>query len=338
MMWYRTSIMTLAAAVDLGSNTLRLLIAEAEPGACSKLTPVLLERRITRLSQNLVPGRPLFGPAKARTLAALAEFGRLVASHRVEKVFGGATAAVRLAGDGDEFLDQVAARTGLRLRKIDGREEARLTALGVLVGLESGNRPWPGPWLVPWLVVDPGGRSTELIPIEEGRPGTGLSLEMGVVELTERFVRRAPAEPKEMASLTAEVRLRLKAALSFYRPRPGLRLAGTAGTVTTIAAMLAGMRVYDPEAITGRVIGLAEMDRLQAGLEGLTLDQRRELPGLEAGREDVILAGLVVVRELVRVYGLREMVVVDSGLLEGHIIDGLGLARVEGNGCFNGPE
>lgn len=326
--------MTLAAAVDLGSNTLRLLIAEVEEGDSPTLTPVLLERRITRLSQHLVPGRPLFGPARERTMAALAELGRLVKAHGVKKVFGGATAAVRLAGDGDDFLDQAASVTGLRLRKIDGLEEARLTALGLLAGLETGAQAW----LAPWLAIDPGGRSTELIPLEEGRPRPGLSLEMGVVELTERFLHQAPALAREVAALTEEVRRKLGEAISFYPPRSGLRLAGTAGTVTTIAAMLLEMEPYDPRAITGRVITLAEMDRLQARIEALDLDRRRRLPGLEAGREDVILAGLVVVRELLRVYGLSEMTVVDSGLLEGHIIDGLGLTRARGNGCIHGPE
>ena len=308
--------MTLAAAVDLGSNTLRLLIAKV--GRASSLETVILDRHVTRLSQGLVPGRPLLPQARQRTLEVLKKFGQTIRSQGVERVFGGATAAVRLASDGDEFLDQIEQEAGFRIEKISGEEEAFLTALGVLADL--------GQVKGPVLVVDPGGRSTEFVPVEGGAILPGLSLDMGVVGLCEEFTPQAPVRAAELAALRSEIRSRLKRVVSFYPPRPGLTLAGTAGTVTTIAAMLLGLEVYEPARVTGYEIGSGQLAGLIQRLGPLELAQRRLIPGLEPGREDVILPGLVMVLELLGTYRRDSIQVADAGLLEGHIINGMGLA------------
>lgn len=305
-----------AAAVDMGSNTVRLLIAD--PDHSANLNTIRLERRVTRLSRNLVPGGPLDERAKARTLDALEHFGRLAAGAGVERVFGGATAAVRLARDGDDFLALVRERTGLDIRKLPGGEEARLTALGMLSGL-----PSPRPERV--LAVDPGGQSTEFIPVEGGRVGRGVSLNIGVVGLTERFLAADPPKPGEMEALTREVDRAVARVREMFPPAPGLKLIGTAGTVTTIAAMMIGMREYDPGRVTGLALTEKKVDRMLADLLALPMAQRVGMPGLEAGREDVIIPGLVMVHRLIKGYGLDEMSVVDAGLLEGLIINGLGL-------------
>lgn len=308
--------MTLAAAVDLGSNTLRLLIAKVGPA--SGLETVLLDRHVTRLSQGLVPGRPLLPEARQRTLNVLKMFGEIMRAQGVERIFGGATAAVRLASDGDEFLDRIEQEAGFRIEKIKGEEEAYLTALGVLSDL-NGIRG-------PVLAVDPGGRSTEFIPVEGGKILPGLSLDMGVVGLCEEFLTRAPVVEAELAALRAAVSSRLERVVSFYPPREGLTLAGTAGTVTTIAAMLLKLEEYQPALVTGYRIGADELAGLIGRIGPLDLAQRRLLPGLEPGREDVILPGLVMVQELLKAYGRGSILVADSGLLEGHIINGMGLA------------
>lgn len=307
--------MSLAAAVDVGSNTLRLLIARPDPE--NRLETVLLRRKITRLSQGLTPGGKLHPEAWQRSLAALVEFGEDIRRHGVEQVFGGATAAVRIAVDGDEFLNQVAQKAGLRLRKLPGEEEARLTALGALADLPDR--------FDPYLIVDPGGQSTEFIPTENGRAAEGISLNLGVVGLTEAFVTQAPTPVAEIKRISAEVREKLREVVEFHPPQNGLKLAGTAGTVTTIAAMDLEMSDYDPERVTGHVLHLDRVREILDRLAPLDLDRRRSLAGLERGREDVILAGLVLVLELMRAYGLTTIQVVDSGLLEGHIYDGLGL-------------
>ena len=307
--------MSLVASLDLGSNTLRLLIAEAGPGP--SLRPVLLERRVTRLSQNLVPGGRLFPAARERTLKVLDQFGRLAAERQVEDVFGGATAVIRLAADGDDFLAEVKRRTGLSLRKLSGGQEARLTALGVLSSLN-------GETARDVLIIDPGGQSTEFVTAREGRPGAGLSLNLGVVSLTERFLDSDPPAGPEMAVLRAEVVGRIEEALAFCPPRPGLSLAGTAGTVTTIAAMLLELAAYDPQKVTGFQLARPEVSALLGRLNAMPLASRRGLAGLEPGREDVIIAGLVMVESIMEAYGQNQMAVVDSGLLEGLILDGLG--------------
>ncbi len=308
--------MTLAAAVDVGSNTLRLLISRV--GRASGLETVILDRHVTRLSQNLTPGRPLDPQARQRTLSVLIEFGRLIRKHRVDRVFGGATAAVRLASDGEAFLDAVEREAGFRIEKISGEEEAHLTALGVLSDLNGIQGPV--------LVVDPGGRSTEFIPVRDGRIKPGLSLNLGVVGLCEDFIRHAPARARELADLEREIVSKLGQVLCFHPPESGLTLAGTAGTVTTIAAMLLEMEIYEPSRITGYVATLDQVAALIRRIAPLELKQRRLIPGLEQGREDVILPGLVLVRELLKAYGRESIYVADSGLLEGHIINGMGLA------------
>lgn len=302
-----------AAAVDVGSNTVRLLIAEADDS--TRLKTSLLERRVTRLSQGLEPGGRLDSQARDRTLAALEYFGRLVVEHGAGPVFGGATAAVRLAEDGLEFLDLVRRRSGLDIKRLAGEEEARLTALGILSGLDG--------LAGPVLALDPGGQSTEFVPIVGGEPRPGLSLNMGVVALTERFLKHDPPLAGELAELTEWVDGRLAEAGRFFAPRPELTLVGTAGTVTTIAAMLLELTDYDPERITGYRIGAGAVDELVDRLGKMPLADRRGLPGLEPGREDVILPGLIMTRRAMGYYNCREMLVVDAGLLEGLIIDGL---------------
>ncbi len=294
----------------------------ADAGRHASLQTKLIERRVTRLSQELTPGGALHPEAKERTFKALEFFGDLVKKHGVEKVFGGATAAVRLAGDGEEFLSEVNRRTGLAIRKLSGEDEARLTALGVAAGLAGVN----GPVSSPVLAVDPGGQSTEFVPILKGRPQAGLSLNLGVVALTERFIRSDPPAPKELAELRAAVDRRLSEATAFFPPPSGLTLAGTAGTVTTIAAMTLELEDYDPARISGLTLTLDQVAGLIERIEVLPVAERRGIPGLEPGREDVILAGLILVERLLRVYGLNKMLVIDAGLLEGLIIDGLGLA------------
>lgn len=276
-----------------------------------------MDRHVTRLSQNLTPGKPFFPQARQRTLDTLVRFGELIRKHKVKQVFGGATAAVRLAADGDDFLDQVEREAGFRIEKISGEEEAYLTALGVLSDLGSIKGSI--------LVVDLGGRSTEVVPVENHEIKTGRSLNLGVVGLCEEFLHHAPARADELEALEQETLKRLEEAASFYPPRRGLTLAGTAGTVTTIAAMLLGLEEYEPSKITGYEIKTAQVERLIQKIAPLSLEKRRSIPGLETGREDVILPGLVLVKALLNVYSQGSMYVVDSGLLEGHIINGMGL-------------
>jgi exopolyphosphatase/guanosine-5'-triphosphate,3'-diphosphate pyrophosphatase len=309
--------MTLAAAIDVGSNTLRLLIAQARAGM--GLKTIDLERTITRLSQGLTPGGRLHPAARERSLAVLDRFAALVRRRGVSLVFGGATAAVRLAVDGDDFLAEVRRETGLTIRKLAGEEEARLTALGVLHGLDGLARGRV-------LVVDPGGQSTEFIPVEGGVVRPGLSLNLGVVGLTEALGLSDPPTADQVTGLKTQIERHLDQVKGFYPPAAGLTVAGTAGTVTTIAAMLLKLAVYDPARVTGLRMSLEEIRGLRARVAPLPLAQRRSLPGLEPGREDVILAGLLLVEGLLEAYGLTELVVVDAGLLEGLIIDGLGFS------------
>lgn len=312
----------IAASIDLGSNTLRLLIARLNDQG--RLEPVHLERRITRLSQNLTPGRPLHAPARERAMTALREFGKIVEDYGVKQVFGGATAAARTASDGAAFLARVEAETGLPIRVIAPEEEARITALGIAGDLDN----TPGEV----VTIDPGGASTELVPVIVTDRGEkiikpGISLHLGVVVLTETYLRHDPPTPAEMEAVERETVAKLERAkahvgryLDLERPP---RLVGTAGTVTTIAALLLKMADYDAEKITGYTFTSSQLGELKAELAARTSAQRLAMPGLEPGREDVILPGVIIVEKMIEVFGGETMTTVDASLLEGLLIDGL---------------
>ena len=312
----------IAASIDVGSNTLRLLIARLNDQG--RLEPVHLERRITRLSQNLTPGQPLYGPARERTMAALREFGRIAKDYGVERIFGGATAAARTASDGAAFLAQVEAETGLPIRIIAPEEEARITALGIVGDLDDA----PGEV----VTIDPGGASTELVPVIATDRGEkiikpGISLHLGVVVLTETHLHHDPPTPAELVAVEREAIAKLELAKGHISRHLELktppRLVGTAGTVTTIAALLLKMADYDAEKITGSTFNLSQLGELKSELTARTSAQRLDMPGLEPGREDVILSGVIIVEKMIEVFGGLEMITVDASLLEGLLIDGL---------------
>jgi len=280
-----------------------------------------VERRITRLGGNFSADGNLDEKAMQRTLEALATFADLLRHEGVQKIFVVGTGVLREAKNGKAFVEKIWNHTGLPLRVVTGEEEAGLMLKGVLGSLPETRSSR--------IVADVGGWSTELVWVEGQEPRRMQSVPVGTVALTERFLQKDPPPQKDLESLevwTKGVFGKIRKAFE----TEGLRvedlhphLVGTAGTMTTLAAIDQGLTVYDPQKITGHRISPAALQKIYFHLRSIPVEERRGVPGLEKGREDLIIAGTVAVLNLLEVFGLKALTVVDSGLLEGILLDGL---------------
>ena len=293
------------AAIDLGTNTARLLIANREP-----YRQILLNRTITRLGGGFTREQGLSEEAQQRSIAALKEFARQISLHGVARVRAVATSAVRDARNGRSFCDRVLAETGIALEVIDGTEEAVLTLRGVASILDDKSGDL--------AVFDVGGGSTEYTLALAVEPLFSRSLPIGVVRLTEGKVGLAQMEDKirrELAILQGEL-----AGEGLGERFSKATLIGTAGTATSLAAIHLGMEDYDYRRVNNHTMPLAEVERIFELLKPLTPEERLRVQGLEPGREDLIIAGILVVHLTMRIFGFDTFKVSDSGLLEGLIL------------------
>jgi exopolyphosphatase/guanosine-5'-triphosphate,3'-diphosphate pyrophosphatase len=302
------------AAVDLGTNTVRLLVVEVPPGGAWR---ALLEtQRITRLGEGLGGSGRLGEAAMRRTLATVAEFCRRAAETGAREVLIVATSAVREAENRAEFVERVRRATGHPVRVVPGGEEARLALLGALQGL-----PRLGGSVV---LLDIGGGSTEVIVAEEGRLRSAVSLPLGVVPLAERYVDAGPVAPGRAAALAEEVAATLGRWLAGLEAEAGHRpLVGTAGTVTTLAALDQALPAYDPGRVHGYVLPRPRIEALLERLRALPLAARAALPCLEPGRADLIVPGAVICVALMQRLGATSLTVSEWGLREGILVEHL---------------
>jgi len=303
--------MAVYAAIDIGTNTLRLLVAETV--GPDDYTVLHEEQQITRLGEGLRSTGVLQDAPRRRSLTVLRRFAELARSLKAGEIVAVATSAVREARNGQEFVAEVWREAGLALRVIDGEEEARLTLLGVRHGLRLGSRRV--------LAIDIGGGSTEFVlargEVIEGIVSTGL----GVVKLTEQYLVSDPPTVDERRRLEEFVGTRID---RLRRELPGLeaaQLVGTAGTVTTLAAVDLALATYDRQKVRGHCLSLARVRELLDRLAALALRERRGIPGLEPGRADIIIAGAAILAVSMERLGYHELRVSNDGLREGILID-----------------
>ncbi len=309
------------ASIDTGTNTLRLLIAEAsESGA---LRPLIYKRAITRLGGGFSPGSGMAPEAMNRSISALADFAAIIRQEGAERVRAVATSVVRRAVNRGDFLDEVKKRAGLTIEVIDGMEEARLTLKGVRSVITRPARRS--------LVMDIGGGSTEFVATEEGSTLGAWSLEMGVVRLTEKFLAHDPPEGVELGRMEEEIgsaiedltgRMR-EAGLDpgKYGPAPDSDFIGTAGTITTLAALDLGLDEYDRERINNHTLSRQRVEGFYKYLSALTIREKEKILALEKGREDLIIPGAAITLAVMEALGYSEVRVSDAGLLEGIVIE-----------------
>ena len=305
--------MTKFGSIDIGSNTVRLLILESGPNGSFR--EIDSARRITRLGEGMDTKKKLAPKTMEATLKVLEEFRNIYEKHGNLPLRAVATSAVREAENMNEFLNETLKRTGFAIEVISGEEEARLTLEGALWKIPHRNRRI--------LTLDIGGGSTEFI-LSQGRDIAGsISTALGTVRLTEKFLSRHPVPDVDYENLTDHLRLELSAVKNQLPAIPPELAIGTAGTVTTLAALDQNLFPYDPEKIHNSVLSLDRILALQDDLKALSIDERRQLKPLERGREDLIIAGTALVIETLRTFGCSELLVSEYSLREGIILDSL---------------
>jgi len=290
------------AALDVGSNTVLMLVVEC--GADEKPRVLADLSRITRLGRGVDASGHLDQEFAARTLETIAEFEDKARAFGVQKIAGVATAALRDASDGSGFLRKVTQRTGVTLEVISGQAEAQLSYLSTRkgLGLSTADK---------LLIVDIGGGSTELVRAEPDRALEVVSLQLGSVRLTERIIHHDPPPASEVETLHTVVDNALRQLDWNYRPA---RMVGTAGTVTTLCAIALGLERYSPELVHGYRLGATKISRLIELLGSMALEQRKQLPGMEPGRADVLFAGAVILERVMNYFGCGEIIVSDQGV------------------------
>lgn len=302
------------AGIDIGTNTLRLLIAELRwVQGRIQIRPIFEARRITRLGEGIVESGRLSSGAMSRTLQALKEFRAALEEHPVDRIIGVATSAVREAENRPLFLDRVKEETGLDVEVISGEEEARRTLLGVRYGMGGDDSNL--------LVLDIGGGSTEWMVVTDGRVQEMRTFDIGVVKLTDRYLVTDPPSAEDQRQLIQAIEDRFRPMVPSVGRFSGHSLVGVAGSVTTLAALELGLTTYDPSRVQNMRLGFARVEAWYRRLVGMALDERRRLAGLERGREDLIVAGAALLWVAMRMAGAKEVVVSDYGLREGVLID-----------------
>jgi exopolyphosphatase / guanosine-5'-triphosphate,3'-diphosphate pyrophosphatase len=294
------------AAIDLGTNTTRLLVADVSGG---EVDEVVKRTRITRLGEGVDARRRLLPLPITRVRNCLTEYRRELESLGAERALLVATSAVRDAENGEAFLGEIEWSFGFSTRLLSGDEEAELTLRGV--GETDGSI----------LVVDIGGGSTELIGGAQR-----ISLDIGAVRLTERHLLSDPPTDEELEACAAAVRSVLPDG-----PRPE-RAIGVAGTITSLAALDLALAEYDPERVHGHVLTLDAVGQQLSRLASMPLAERRQIPALDPERAPVIVAGAVLLREVLMHFGLEEIGASERDILHGAALEAAALPEpVEGD-------
>jgi exopolyphosphatase/guanosine-5'-triphosphate,3'-diphosphate pyrophosphatase len=299
--------MTRVASVDIGTNSVRLLVADTN-GPDAPLVTIERLMRITRLGQGVDAARRLHPDAVTRTTDVLREYGGVIRDLGASRVRATATSAARDAANREEFFDAAQEALGTRPELISGDEEAALSFHGATAELEIG---------APYLVVDVGGGSTEFV-VGTDKPEGSMSVDIGCVRLTEQFLRSDPPAPEELSQAVSVVRDHLA---DVDREVPAAAaaetLVGLAGTVTTMAAVELGLPAYDRDAIHHFVLTRAAAEDVFRTLALEPAEQRRHNPGLEPGRVDVIVGGALIVVSVMRHWAFDQMLVSEADILDG---------------------
>lgn len=308
---HQTSSPRILAGIDIGTLTCRLLIAELAPSGT--LREVRSDRRILRLGQGVDRDRMLRGDAMARVAETLKEWCTLMEGYQVDASIAVATSAVRDVGNREEFVRLIHRQTGLEIQILSGEEEARRTILGIRSGLPAG--------VSDVLALDIGGGSTEFILDRPGQTPMMRSVDIGVVRLCERLLRHDPPTSEEIHQAREWVRAETVAAVGEMTLPVGLTFVGTAGTITSLAAMAQQLPTYEPARIHNYRLARTVVEELESTLLARTKSERVGLPGLEANREEVIAAGAIILRTVMETVRIPSLLVSDLGLREGVLLD-----------------
>ena len=301
------------AVVDIGTNSVRLLIAVASG---KKIESILFQDgRITRLGEGLAEHGSISKNAVERTVAVLSEYADRIRAYAPDRICYVGTSALRQAANQKDVLSRFKEETDVSIRIISGEHEAALTYRGALLGLDEIKGPF--------LVIDIGGGSSELIVGETTRKfWKAFSLEVGVVTLTEGWFRTDPPTSGEILQVRRYLEERFREIVTIISPylTAGVTPVGTAGSVTTILSMVRKMVRYDPSIVHGQGLSRQEVSKLFDEILPMKSVDRLALPGLEKGREDIILSGTLILLSILEFFNQAGLVVSACGLREGVVL------------------
>ena len=308
------------AAIDIGTNSIHMIVVQIRPDLSFGV--IDREKEMVRLGAGGLDGRALTPEAMHAALQVLSKFRRLAESHRVDEVIAVATSAVREAENGGEFLRIVQRQTDIRPRVISGTEEARLIHTAAVYGVG-----------VPRdvaVVVDIGGGSVEVTRGSGTAIELGQSFKLGVIRLTERFVKSDPLEARDERKLIRHTQIEIGAYLKQIAQGGFDRLIGTSGTILSLGSVaVAAEHRGAGGTLRNRRIAAKQLRRLRKELAGMTLEQRLRVPGLEPRRADLAVAGAILLEEIVRRLGADEITLCDLSLREGLVLDYIARHRKE---------
>lgn len=294
------------AAIDCGTNSVRLLVAEVANGSSQELTRRM---EIVRLGQGVDRTGQLAPAAIARTRAALVDYAGEIQRLEAARVRMVATSATRDAGNAGEFVTMVRDVLGVSPEVVTGDEEARLSFTGAVRGLPADAPP-------PYLVVDVGGGSTELVTGAE-TVARAVSVDVGCVRMTERHLGGDPPTRDQVAAAEIDITTAVDGALAEVAPPAGATLVGVAGSITTVAGIALRLPSYQSDRIHHSRIPYDQVAKVTADLLAMTGQQRRALPVMHPGRADVIAAGAMVLRVVMERAGATSVVVSEHDILDG---------------------
>src|SRR5262245_9635956 len=298
--------MTRVAAIDCGTNSVRLLVADVDTPVP---TDVVRRMEIVRLGRGVDKTGRLAPEAIEATRVALADYAAQIRDLGVSRTRMVATSATRDAANADEFRSMVQRTVGVTPEVVSGEEEAHLSFAGAVQGL-------PADLAAPYLVVDIGGGSTEFV-LGTAEPDAAISVDIGCVRMTERHLVDDPPTSEEVAAAERDIEHAVDRALTAVPGRDARTLVGLAGSVTTVTGLALGLDRYRPEVIHHARISYQQVSKVTADLLAMTRAQRLALPVMHPGRADVICAGALILKVVMREAGLDAVVASEHDILDG---------------------
>lgn len=308
------------AAIDIGSNSIKLVVVEA--AASDSFAVLAREKEVVRLGRGTLREGHLAPAAIESAAACIKRLRGLAEARGAERIVAIATASVREASNAAEFINEVERRTGIRVEVLSGVEEARLIGLAASQGCSAARN-------VTLINIDIGGGSTEISLVRDGEPAELFSVKLGAVGLTEQLISNDPPKQKEMRALREEISSALERPARELRGARWQQATGTSGTIIAIgeALRLRLLRKSDPDAAgaqpAGAEIALDQLARFNERMSGMDVAQRRAVPGISSQRSEIIIAGGQILEGAMRALGINSLRSCDYALREGVIIDRL---------------
>jgi exopolyphosphatase / guanosine-5'-triphosphate,3'-diphosphate pyrophosphatase len=300
------------AAIDIGTNSIHMIVVVVRPDLSFEV--VDREKEMIRLGAGGLDGRRLTATAMTTALQTLTKFRRLAESHKVDEIIARATSAIREAENGGDFIAAVLRETGIAIRVISGPEEARLIHRAAVYAVHMGGRPA--------VVIDIGGGSTEITLGTAAHLTHARSFKLGVIRLTERFVRSDPIAGADERRMVKHINREAGAYLDSIATRRFERVIGTSGTILSLGSLaLSDERAVRPEALRNRRVSAKAIRRLRKRLSGVDLEARLHMAGLDPRRADIAVAGSILLDTILRRLGADDITLCDFALREGLVLD-----------------